>query len=161
VENDSLSMQGKGSENFGITIYKKGLSVMASDFTVSVGDAMPILSQNDVSFDGFITGENQSVLGGTLAFIWSQEHTNKEVIGATITPSGYTSNSYELNYVKGNFTVNAKTFSGTPYLVSGINNGGIGANLWYRSDITLTLDASVCGGFNYIRISTDRGNYLE
>ncbi len=58
-----------------------------------------------VSFNGFVSGEDESSLSGELSFSFDYEE-NGDVGEYSITPSGLYSDNYDIRYVKGKFTVN-------------------------------------------------------
>ncbi|MGN0375347.1 MAG: MBG domain-containing protein [Butyrivibrio sp.] len=82
-------------------IEKKELKVTADDKYVNYGSVSPLYT---VSYDGFAADENKSVLGGTLVYECSYTNTS-DVEEYIITPSGYTSDNYEIKYVNGKLTV--------------------------------------------------------
>ena len=91
---------GKATKTF--TINKKALTVTAEDKVVVFGEEAPTYT---VTYDGFVEGEDESVLGGTLSF--DCEYV-KDVTGIgeyTITPSGLTSDNYAISYANGKLTV--------------------------------------------------------
>ncbi len=57
-----------------------------------------------VSYDGFVTGEDETDLGGTLAFTRAPGETAGTY---TITPSGLTSANYDITFVTGTLTITA------------------------------------------------------
>ena len=86
------------------TINKKTLSIKAKDHTITYGDAP---TNNGVEYEGFIEGESESDLSGTLAYDcnYGQFHNVGEY---TITPKGYTSGNYDISYLPGILTVEQK-----------------------------------------------------
>lgn len=99
-----------------IIVTKKAISVKANDADMTEDEDLPAFS---ASYNGFVAGENESVLGGTLAF--DTNYTDGDGPGTyTITPKGLTSDNYTINYSLGTLTVNAVvlvqlTFSGKVY----------------------------------------------
>ena len=83
------------------TIAKAGLTVTANDHTITYGDAP---AHNGVTYDGFVNSESASNLGGTLAYTYNYTQFGN-VGGYTITPSGLTSNNYDITFVPGTLTV--------------------------------------------------------
>jgi hypothetical protein len=84
-----------------IVIDQAPLTVTADNQTKVYGDPNPIFTAH---FDGFVAGENASVLGGTLAF--STPATTSSHVGSyAITPSGLTSSNYALSFVNGTLGV--------------------------------------------------------
>jgi len=85
-----------------LTVNPKELKVTADNKTIIYGGLSPMFT---ATYDGFITGQDESVLGGTLAF--SSPYTVGSNAGTyPITPSGLTSTNYDIKYVDGTLTVN-------------------------------------------------------
>ena len=86
------------------SITKKSLTVTAKPKTITYGDAP---ANDGVTYSAFASNESQTVLGGTLAYNYS--YSQFDDIGSyTITPSGLTSNNYDITFNTGTLTVNAK-----------------------------------------------------
>ena len=92
------------SETVNFTISKKPLTVTAEAKTVIYGDAAPAYT---VTYQGFATGEDESKLGGTLAFACDYAP-GKDVGSYDITPKGLTSGNYDITFTKGILTVEQK-----------------------------------------------------
>ena len=88
-----------------LTITKVSLTITAKNNTITYGDAP---ANNGVTYEGFVNSETASVLGGELAYEYS--YTQYGDIGNTytITPTGLTSGNYDITFVAGTLTVNAK-----------------------------------------------------
>ena len=94
----------KGSASKTWTIGKKALTITAGAKTITYGDAP---ANNGVTYNGFASGEDASVLGGTLAYDYN--YTQFGNVGSyTITPSGLTSGNYDITFVAGTLTVEQK-----------------------------------------------------
>ena len=93
-----------------LTITEKALTVTANNRTVTYGDDAN--TGNTVNYAGFITGETESVLGGTLAFGTISE-TNVGAHPGVIVPSGLTSSNYAISYVNGDLTISPRTITVT------------------------------------------------
>ena len=87
-----------------LTIDQKALTITADNKTATYGDAVPSYT---VSYDGFIPGESESVLGGTVAFDCSYAK-GSPVNTYTIMPKGLTSNNYAITFKQGTLTVGVK-----------------------------------------------------
>ena len=89
------------------TITKKALSITAKPKSITYGDAP---ANNSVSYSGFVNNETENtdgVLGGTLAY--GYDYTQYGDVGSyNITPSGLTSNNYEITFNAGTLTVGQK-----------------------------------------------------
>jgi hypothetical protein len=83
------------------TITKAKLTVTADDQQVSVGSEAPTYT---ASYDGFVNGDSEKSLSGTLTFSCDYDKT-KGIGSYTITPSGLTSDNYEITYVDGKVVV--------------------------------------------------------
>ena len=89
-------------------ITKAPLTVTAKNDTIVYGDEPP--SNADVEFSGFVNGENEKSLNGTL--VYSIDYTLYGNVGEyAITPSGLTADNYEIEFVAGKLTVEPKSVS--------------------------------------------------
>lgn len=84
-----------------ITISKKALTVKANNKTIIYGENA---SDNGVTYEGFVTGENESVLTGTVTFDYSYT-ANGNAGDYTITPKGVSSDNYTITFVSGTLKV--------------------------------------------------------
>ncbi len=86
-----------------VSITKAPLTITAKDKTIAYGEAP---ASDGVKYDSFVEGEDESVLTGELSYTYSykQGDTSGEY---TITPSGLTSDNYEITFVDDKLTVNA------------------------------------------------------
>ena len=92
------------SDVISLTVTKAALSVTAKPKTVTYGEEP---ANDGVDYSGFVNGETESVLGGTLAYAYTYEQFGN-VGSYKITPSGLTSDNYEISFVEGTLTVEAK-----------------------------------------------------
>ncbi len=99
-----------------VTIGKAPLTVTANNKTITYGDA-PVNS--GVTYDGFVSTENEDVLYGTLGYDYSYSQYGN-VGDYDITPKGLTSDNYEIIFQKGRLTVEQKeigiSWGGTEFL---------------------------------------------
>ena len=87
------------------------LTVTANDQTRTY-DGTAFSGGNGVTYAGFVNGENPGVLGGTLGYGGdSQGARNVRNGGYAITPEGYSSNNYAIDYVNGTLTINPATLT--------------------------------------------------
>mgnify|MGYP001085964834 CR=1 FL=1 len=150
---------GLSSDNYDInfvngtlTINKVPLTVTAQNASRNYGEANPSFS---VTYSGFVNGEDESDLGGTLTI--SSADSSSPVGTYPIVPSGLTSNNYEISYVNGTLTINkvpltitaqnaSRTYGATnpSFGVSynGFVNGDDESNLGGALLITTTADLS-------------------
>lgn len=98
------------NSSYTIVINQAALSVTADNQTVTYGD-----NANDfsVSYNGFVGNDNASVLGGALVFESNYTQGNS-VETYDITPSGLTSDNYNITFVNGNITVERREVTVTP-----------------------------------------------
>jgi filamentous hemagglutinin family protein len=91
------------------TVAKANLTITASNATKTY-DGLAYVGGNGVSYTGLVASETSSVLGGALAYGGSAQ--NAINAGAyTISPSGLTSNNYNINFVGGALMVNARALT--------------------------------------------------
>lgn len=114
----TVTPKGITSDKYGITfvagtltVTKKALTITAADKEMTAGGSAP---ENAVSYSGFITGEDESDLTGTLAFEYqtTEGETVADITAAEagtykIVPKGLTSGNYEISFVAGTLTINA------------------------------------------------------
>ncbi len=84
-------------------ITRAPLSVRAADLTKAY-DGVAFIGGNGVTFVGFVAGQGQGVLGGSVSFFGNSQGA---VNGGTyvITPGGFTSSNYAVNFVNGVLTI--------------------------------------------------------
>ncbi|MBR3968676.1 MAG: hypothetical protein IKJ93_03715 [Clostridia bacterium] len=109
----SFTVTGENYTNLSSTVsfivHKAALTVNAEDKTITYGDKAPNYT---VSYEGFVNGEDQGVLGGSL--ITNCQYSQFDDRGTySIIPSGYTSDNYEITYKNGTLTVNPKPITVT------------------------------------------------
>ena len=92
------------------TIGKKALYVTANAKAITYGDAP---ANDGVTYEGFIEGENESVLAGTLDYAYTYAQCG-DVGTYSITPKGLTSDNYVITFVSGDLTVGTKAITVTP-----------------------------------------------
>ena len=85
-------------------ITPKDLTVTANNHSISYGDEP---ANNGVDYNGFVNNETSTILGGELAYAYNYEQYG-DVGSYTITPSGLTSNNYEITFNAGTLTVGQK-----------------------------------------------------
>lgn len=86
------------------TVQKAPLTITANNNTITYGDAP---ANRGVTYTGFVNGETDSILDGTLAYGYSYSQYSN--VGAyDITPSGLTADNYEITFQKGILTVEQK-----------------------------------------------------
>lgn len=86
-----------------LSISKATLIITATDM-VKTYDGIPVAGGAAISFSGFVPGDDVSVLGGGLVY----SGTSQGAVDAgsyVITPGGYTSDNYAINYYSGTLTI--------------------------------------------------------
>lgn len=111
-------------------ITPKALTITANDQTITYGDAP---ANDGVTFSGFTGDDDETVLGGTLAYAYSYAQYDNVGDDYTIIPSGLTSNNYAITFADGTLTVNPKAATVTPEDGQGKTYGEDDATLTYTS----------------------------
>ena len=106
----SITLGGK-EVSVQYTINKADLTVTANPATITYGDTAV---SNGVTYSGFVNGENESVLGGELTYIFSYTPGMDKGL-YIITPAGKTSGNYDIAFVPGTLTVEQRTVTLTWY----------------------------------------------
>ena len=137
-----------------ITIKKAPLTITAKDHTIVYGD---LPEANGVSYEGFVNGETEAVLIGTITYTYNYAQSDK--VGVyTITPGGVSSDNYEITFVNGNLTVEKKaaklevedqnivhgdTIDDTKYSVTGLVTGDTAEVTLTGSTTDVTANGSI------------------
>lgn len=137
----TVSYRAKGNEyystgpvsSYSVTIAKAPLTVTANDNTIIYGDEP---SDAGVSYTGFVGGETEAVLGGSLTYEYNykqydpryKKHDAEKPVYLII-PAGLTSDNYEISYVSGLLKVDKKpvgvVWSNTILTYNGHNQGPV------------------------------------
>lgn len=92
------------SETVDFTVSKRALTVTANPKTITYGEKP---ANDGVTYEGFVSGENEEVLTGTLDFAY--DYAQYGNVGSyDITPKGLTSGNYDITFTKGILTVEQK-----------------------------------------------------
>lgn len=89
-------------------INKKPLTITANSNSITYGD---ILSGNGVTYSGFVEGEDESVLEGTLSYTSNYDNsssTSRDAGTYDLIPTGLSNPNYEITFVKNTLNVNKK-----------------------------------------------------
>jgi len=153
-----------------MTINKKPLIIRAEDKRKAYGEAEPAFT---VIYDGFITGEDEENLSGTLALDRAE---GEEAGTYTITPSGLSSNNYDITFIPGTLRIlstnahlsglslsnplNLNNLTFSPAFDSGITNyiAGVANRV---GSITVTLmaeDSNASISINGLSVSTGQAS---
>ena len=133
------------------TISKKTLTVTAEAKTAIYGDAAPAYT---VTYQGFATSEDESKLGGTLAFACDYAP-GKGVGSYDITPKGLSSDNYEIDYKTGTLTVGKREiqiqWSGAALTYNGKNQAPVAtvANPFGTDVLTLEVTGGQVNAGDY------------
>ena len=116
------------ASNYSITYHNGAINVGTVTLTVTAQDKshcfdnLPYSGGYSVTYSGWVPGDGPSVLGGALTF--SGNAINASATGSyTITPGGYTSAKYVINYVSGTLTINSAPAANTGAARSICQNG--------------------------------------
>ena len=92
-----------------VTVTKASLTVTADELTKVYGQPNPAFTAR---YDGFVLGENPSVLGGTLTFTTTAIESSG--VGTySITPDGLNSANYDITFDEGTLTITARPITVT------------------------------------------------
>jgi hypothetical protein len=130
---------GNGLENYAITYASGALTVNPAPLIITAdpqwkitGEANPVFT---VSYQGFVLGQDASVLGGLLTF--STPATMSSLPGAyAVTPGGLTSGNYAITFVSGTLTV-LSYGQATNVLLTQVNAAGLEGGLQNSLDSQL------------------------
>ena len=109
----SDSLSGSAASNYTLT-QPSGITanITPASLTVTANNDAKFVTQldasgyNGVSYSGFVNGETNSVLGGTLAIARTNSGTNSAgTYTGVLVPSGLSSGNYSIAYVSGNYTI--------------------------------------------------------
>ena len=87
------------------TIEKKNLTITAKPKTITYGDAP---ANAGVIYDGFVSGESESTLAGSLSYDYDYTQYGDVGDNYTITPKGVSNSNYDIRFVSGKLTVGKK-----------------------------------------------------
>ncbi len=178
----TITASGLSSGNYDIsydsgtlTVGKASLTVTAND-DAKTYDGLSYSGGNGVSYSGFVNGEDNSVLSGTLAYGGTAQGAT-DAGSYTITPSGLTSGNYAVTFANGTLTVDrasltvtanddAKTYDGLSYsggngvsysgFVNGEDNSVLSGTLAYGGTAQGATDA---GSYTITASGLTSGNY--
>ena len=107
----AMTLGGKDSANYQLA-QPAGLTadITAAPLTVTADNLSKVYDGSvfngfTVSYNGFVNGEDKSVLSGTLNFSGSATTATDAGTGYVITPGGLTSNNYKITFVNGSLTI--------------------------------------------------------
>ena len=135
---ESDTTYGEGSIT--VEVKKAPLTVTAKDKSIVFGEAP---TSGGVSYNGFVSGEDESSLSGELSFSFDYEK-NGDVGEYSITPSGLYSDNYDISYVKGKLTVNK-----APSMVTKAPEGNTGLIFNSKAQELITAGTADGGTLKY------------
>jgi autotransporter-associated beta strand protein len=101
---------GQSSSNYAINYVNATLTINPQPLTITANnvtqtfDNVPYSGGNGVTYNGFVNGQNSSLLGGSIAFGGNAQGAINVGTYAII-PSGQTSSNYAITYVNGTLTI--------------------------------------------------------
>ena len=149
--------------SFTVTIGKAPLTITAQDKATVYGSAAPLFN---VVCAGFVGGQNEGYLNGSLSLSCAYDTADPDHRNAgeyDIVPSGYTSDNYEIGFVKGTLTVAPKTLTVTAndhtigYGDEPTNNGVSISGFAYGEGMSV-LDGDLSYAYGYTQFG-DVGSY--
>lgn len=149
--------------SFTVTIGKAPLTITAQDKATTYGSAAPLFN---VVCAGFVGGQNEGYLNGSISLSCAYDTTDPDHRNAgeyDIVPSGYTSDNYEIGFVKGTLTVAPKTLTVTAndhtigYGDEPTNNGVSISGFAYGEGMSV-LDGDLSYAYGYTQFG-DVGSY--
>ena len=126
------------SETVDFTVSKRALTVTANPKTITYGEKP---ANDGVTYEGFLNGENEEVLTGTLDFAYDYAQYGN-VGGYHITPKGLTSGNYDITFTKGILTVAQKdvTIQGVAVEASKVYDGTANAAITGKGQLSHNFD---------------------
>ena len=126
------------SETLDFTVSKRALTVTAKPKTITYGEKP---ANGGVTYEGFVNGENEEVLTGTLDFAY--DYAQYGNVGSYhITPKGLTSGNYAITFTKGILTVKQKdvTIQGVAVEASKVYDGTANAAITGKGRLSANFD---------------------
>ena len=111
VGNYLITPTGQTAQNYNISYVSSNLVIDPANLSITANNQIKtydgLLNQgaNGVTYNGFVPGDDKSVLLGTLTYTGSSQGA-RNVGNYLITPSGQTAINYSINYGSGQLTVN-------------------------------------------------------
>ena len=141
--NYDITPSGLTSDNYEINFIKGTLTVNKANLNISANNASKHYGENNPDFtatyEGFVGNDDVNSLSGTLQFTCSANEFSTPG-NYDITPSGLTSDNYEINFIKGTLTVNKANLNISAN--SSINYNGY---QWFAGTTDLNISGLVLG----------------
>ena len=119
---------GLTSDNYAITFIDGKLDITKASLTITAHDKSKVYdglvySPFTVKYNGFVNGENMTVLGGTLAFSGEGSTAVNVGTGFVITPGGLTSDNYTITFIDGKLDITKAPLTITAHDKSKVYDG--------------------------------------
>jgi hypothetical protein len=139
-----ITPSGLTSANYDISFVAGKLDITKKALTITAEDKSKVYdggvySPFTVTYIGFISGENASVLGGSLAFSGTATTSVNVGLNYVITPSGLTADNYDISFVAGKLDITKKALTITAEDKSKVYDGGV------YSPFTVTYSGFIAG----------------
>lgn len=173
---------GLTSDNYSITFVDGKLDITKAPLTITAENKSKVFdgavySPFTVKYSGFISGEDQTVLGGTLVFSGSATTATNIGTGYVITPAGLTSNNYSIAFVDGVLnifqlgqsitfgTLPAKTYGDAAFNLSATATSGLSVGFSSSNTSVATVSGNTvtivgAGTTNITATQTGDVNYM-
>jgi len=149
----TLSVSGLSADNYNINYVDGALTIDKANLTVTAQnasktyDGLSYTGGNGVTYRGFVAGEGDSVLNGTLSWGGSAQ----EAVNAgsyTLAASGLSADNYNINYVDGALSIDQANLTVTAQDAQWIQDGSAwsGGNGLGYSGFVAGEDATVLSG---------------
>lgn len=153
-----------GSASYVLTVGKAGLTVTANNKTITYGDAP---SGNGVACSGFVNGDTESALSGSVSYTYSYTRYGKVGNTYRITPLGLTASNYDITFAPGILTVVKKetglewtntlfTYNGQPVKPAASATGIVNNDV---CTVTVTGERTDAGTYTATAVSLSNPNY--
>ena len=148
-----ITPSGLTSSNYDISFSTGGLTVNKAPLTVTAAaasktyDGLVYSGGNGVSYSGFVNGETSSVMSGSVSYSGTSQGA-ANAGSYVITPSGLTSNNYDISYDSAALTINKAPLTVAAVAASKTSNGKAysGGNGVSYSGFVNSETSSVLGG---------------
>jgi hypothetical protein len=133
VHADAITVSGGVDENYDFTYVAADYTVTKAMLTITAEDKSKVYdgsvySPFTVTYNGFITDEDETNLGGALSYSGTATTAINVGINYVITPSGLTSGNYDITFVAGKLDINTAnacvTYNGDLFKSTGSSSGG-------------------------------------
>ena len=138
----AMTISGADAGNYTLTqpvltadITPKALTITAEDKSKTYDGA--VYSPFTVSYSGFLSGETETVLNGTLSFSGTAITATNAGTAYGISPGGLTSSNYDITFVDGKLDITPKELT---------VNGAVAANKVYDGQADAVISSAILSG---------------